>query len=235
MMASRSKAPAKATGSKAKAGAKAPAKPEPTSNSACVILPPSDLCDAIQEIRSANDTSFDRWPPHINLLWPFVPQTEFTESATKIAINSRFRSIRPFTVRLATFSFTRGSRYVHLNAEILDSNTGEPIPWPPVVTHGKRATEPQVPPIQTLFNALMEEFPGCERPFLDADGSPTQHFLPHLSVGQVEQTTIRDTVAALQASWTPIEFEVSELTFLARGGPNKPFHPILTVPLETAD
>lgn len=233
-MASKSKTPTKATGSKAKMSSKTAPKIEPTSNSACVIIPPIELCDAIQEIRSANDTSFDRWPPHINLLWPFVPQTEFADSAAKIAANTHFRSIQPFTIRLSTFSYTRGSRYVHLTAETLDPSTGEVIPWPPVHSHTKRAVEPPTPPIQTLFSSLMEEFPGCERPFLNADGSPSQHFLPHLSVGQVEQTTIKETVAALQANWTPIEFEVSELTFLARGGPNKPFHPILTVPLETA-
>lgn len=234
-MSARSKATAKASSSKSKAPSKAVPSIEPTSNSACVIIPPPELCDAIQEIRSANDTSFDRWPPHINLLWPFVPQTEFSDSVAKITQNSRFRSIRPFKIRLSTFSFTRGSRYVHLIADILDPTTTEPIPWPPVQSHTKSAVEPPTPAIQTLFSTLMEVFPGCERAFLDADGSPSQYFLPHLSVGQVEQATIRDTVRSLQENWTPIEFEVTELTFLARGGPNKPFHSILTVPLETGE
>jgi len=203
-----------------------------TSNSACVIIPPQDLWDRIQEIRGEHDTSFDRWPPHINLLWPFIPQSSFADAAQKISSNSKFLAIKPFTVRFSTFSFTRGSRYVHLVADILDQETREKLPWPPVFEKGKRKDATEITtPMQVLFQTLMELFPGCERPFLDHDGNPTEHFLPHLSVGQVEQKTIRDTVANLQSGWAPIEFEVTELTFLARAGPNKPFQTILTIPL----
>lgn len=200
-----------------------------TSNSACVIIPPLELWDAIQEIRSANDTSFDRWPPHVNLLWPFLPQTDFSAAAASIEGSAKFKALQPFRVRLSTFSFTQGSRYVHLIADCLDEN-GNVLPWPPVISKGRKK-EATSTPMQDLFSSLISLFPGCERPFLDATGAPTEYFLPHLSVGQVDQPTIRDTVQRLQANWTPIEFEVTELTFLARNGPNKAFQTILTVPL----
>jgi len=119
---------------------------------------------------------------------------------------------------------------VHLVAQCVNRETGEVYPWPPVQAKGKKK-EIITTPMQDLFVALMEQFPGCERPFLDEHGNPTEYFLPHLSVGQVEQTTIRDTVKTLQTGWTTIEFEVTELTFLARSGPNKPFQVIQTVPL----
>jgi poly(A) polymerase len=188
------------------------------------------MWDAIQEIRSSNDTSFDRWPPHINLLWPFIPQSQFASATTSIQSSSKFSSIQPFTVRLSRFSYTHGSRYIHLVADCVDPSSGSILPWPPVITKGKKK-EIVSTPIQDLFVALMEVFPGCERPFLDENGLPSEWFLPHLSVGQVDQATIRETVASLQSGWTPIEFEVNELTFLARSGPNKPFQSILTVPL----
>lgn len=120
---------------------------------------------------------------------------------------------------------------MHLIADVIDSETNEVIPWPPVQTPGRRNDNPTSTPLVDLFSVLMGIFPGCERPFLDADGSPTQHFLPHLSVGQVEQTTIKETVKTFQENWKPIEFEVTELTFLARAGPNKPFQTIFTVPI----
>ena len=121
---------------------------------------------------------------------------------------------------------------MHLMADILDRETKEKLHWPPVVEKGKRKDIVEVTtPMQDLFQALMNLFPGCERPFLDHDGNHTEYFLPHLSVGQVDQETIRDTVAHLQSHWTPIEFEVTELTLLARTGPNKPFQSILTIPL----
>jgi poly(A) polymerase len=189
-----------------------------------------DLWDSIQAIRSDNDTSFDRWPPHINLLWPFLPQTQFAEAEASITSSPRFSAIKPFTIRLSTFSYTLGSKYVHLIADIIDRNTGEPIPWPPIQTKGKQRIANPTTPMQDLFQTLITLFPGCERPFLNDDGSPSEHFIPHLSVGQFDQTTIKATVQSLQANWTPIEFEVTELSFLARAGPNKPFQTILTIP-----
>ena len=39
--------------------------------SAIVLLPTSDHWPLIDDYRQQFDPSFDRWPPHINLLWPF--------------------------------------------------------------------------------------------------------------------------------------------------------------------
>jgi hypothetical protein len=231
-MASKGKQAVKASSSASKSASSSSDSSSSTSNSACVIIPPMDLWDKIQEIRSANDTSFDRWPPHINLLWPFLPQTQFNDAHVKVASNPKFKRVTPFTVRLSTFSFTQGSKYLHWVADIIDPNTGDKMPWPPVQLKGKRKEAVITTPMQDLFQLLMELFPGCERPFLDEHGNPSEYFLPHMSVGQVDQPTIRDTISQLQSNWAPIEFQVTEIAFLARAGPNKPFQTILTVPLE---
>lgn len=232
-MASKQKGAAKASGKGSKATASSSSSSTATTNSACVIIPPHDLWDAIQAIRSANDTSFDRWPPHINILWPFLPQTQFSEVEASIASSTKFQNLRPFTVRLSTFTYTRGSKYVHLVADIIDGNTREKMPWPPVQAKGKRDQEITTPMIE-LFNTMMGLFPGCERPFNDESGNPSEYFLPHLSVGQFDQNTIKESVRSLQEHWTPIEFEVTEIVLMARSGPNKPFQTISTIPLNNS-
>ena len=56
--------------------------------------------DKIQEIRIFRDKSFVRWPPHINLLYPFYEDTgnSFEEWAGVLA--AAVRSISPFKVAL---------------------------------------------------------------------------------------------------------------------------------------
>lgn len=44
---------------------------------AVAILPDITLCTDIQLIRQKHDPAFDRWPPHINFLFPFIPENEF--------------------------------------------------------------------------------------------------------------------------------------------------------------
>lgn len=44
--------------------------------SALVILPTKDRWDLIEPFRQQFDPSFNRWPPHFNLLWPFYDLTD---------------------------------------------------------------------------------------------------------------------------------------------------------------
>lgn len=46
-------------------------------HTALVIIPPSELCSKIQSIRKIYDSAYDRWMPHINLCFPFIPTDEF--------------------------------------------------------------------------------------------------------------------------------------------------------------
>lgn len=39
------------------------------------IIPPLAVQQAVQRIRCFQDKSFVRWPPHINLLYPFIEDT----------------------------------------------------------------------------------------------------------------------------------------------------------------
>ncbi len=53
--------------------------------SALALLPPTELCEQIENVRKAHDKAFERWPPHINLLFPFIPEM-YMEQAVPLGI-----------------------------------------------------------------------------------------------------------------------------------------------------
>ena len=52
-----------------------------THKTALCLVPPRRVWDAIQEVRVRYDKSFARWPPHVNLLYPFCEPEHFEEAA----------------------------------------------------------------------------------------------------------------------------------------------------------
>jgi 2'-5' RNA ligase len=70
----------------------------PTARTALAWIPPRELWPTINELRERYDPQSERWPPHVNVLFGFVPEYEFeraipllTEAAAQVA---------PFKVRL---------------------------------------------------------------------------------------------------------------------------------------
>ncbi|CAM4891747.1 unnamed protein product [Rotaria socialis] len=57
--------------------------------SAVAILPTLNTWPLIDPYRQQYDPSFDRWPPHINLLWPFFDLTDCEEDQENILLQLR--------------------------------------------------------------------------------------------------------------------------------------------------
>lgn len=148
-----------------------------THKAALAILPPSSIISPIEAVRRIHDRHFERWPPHINLLYPFLArETEGIQSHLHAESNDAFsppskddihlrirravKSIKPFDVALSAdpagvFSHTKRSKTVWLG--------------------------PSTERVQQLQAALQAEFAEC-----NADQRP---FTPHLSVGQARSDT----------------------------------------------
>ncbi|KAF2124757.1 hypothetical protein P153DRAFT_252649, partial [Dothidotthia symphoricarpi CBS 119687] len=135
--------------------------------SALALLPPSSITPPIEAVRRVHDKHFARWPPHLNLIYPFLASpSQTTEQGNesgpprlkeeiRVRIEKVTKNIQPFHVSLnadppGTFSRSKRSQTVWLG--------------------------PSTQSVQQLHAALQTEFTDC-----DSDQRP---FTPHLSVGQ---------------------------------------------------
>jgi 2'-5' RNA ligase len=135
--------------------------------SALALLPPANITAPIEAVRRVHDRHFDRWPPHINLLYPFLASPSNTTVHGEENPAPRLREDIRARIQRAAKSIS--SFHVSLHADTAG-----------VFSHSRKSKTvwlgPSTQNIQTLQAALQAEFAEC-----DADKRP---FTPHLSVGQ---------------------------------------------------
>lgn len=157
-------------------------------NSAVVIIPPKELWAPIQEIRKIYDRGYNRWMPHITLLYPFRPKTEyitfeqlFTETCEKI---------HPFELSLREFKY---------------------------FSHGRQNYTIWLDPrpadlIVNLQAEILKLVPDCNDVNKYKNG-----FKPHLSVGQLKgKQKLLDIIPKLQKNWKVIKFILNKIYFISR-------------------
>jgi RNA 2',3'-cyclic 3'-phosphodiesterase len=173
-----------------------------THHTAVVVVPPRHLWDPIQAIRRRYDRHFERWMPHLTLLYPFRPQGMF--DAARPDLERACASVDRFPATLRELRFFAHGR---------DRFTL----W--------LAPEPAAPLAQ-LHSALHARFPDC-----DDVSSHGSGFVPHLSLGQAAgRAELEARLSELRALWNPSTFEVASVALLFRQG-DHPFEVDGTVSL----
>ena len=179
----------------------------PIYQSAIVIIPPDNVLPAIQEIRQKYDARFERWMPHITLIYGFLPESYFDE-AIKI-ISPALSKLEPFTVTLTEYgTFTHRKNCTA---------------WlRPVVEQTRHETR-HVASLHELQTVLQNLFPQCD----EQSKKSGTGFTPHLSVGQFPNL---ETAHSMLPQWRPVSFTVNSVALISRRG-DKPFEIRHIIPL----
>ncbi|HEY3448770.1 MAG TPA: poly(A) polymerase [Myxococcales bacterium] len=173
----------------------------PVHTSALVLLPPPEAWPAIQDIRRVHDRHFERWMPHVNLLYGFVAEAQLPEAAERVA--RIVRGIEPFEVSLKDFG-------------TFDHRTRSTL-WLRPDTRPKGA-------LVDLQAALQQAFPRC-----DEQSKVGERFTPHLSLGQFPDSPTA-VAASRSFHFEPLRFQARELCLISRRG-DEPFEVGYRVPL----
>ncbi|MCY2986457.1 MAG: 2'-5' RNA ligase family protein [Planctomycetota bacterium] len=175
-----------------------------TYTTAIVVIPPAGVWPAIQAIRTKHDAKVRRWMPHITLMYPCVPMSEFSAAQERLGLACR--DLPAFGIELADFRTFR-------------HRGGNDTIW--------LAPKPEAGLIE--LQAVVQRAALGEQ---SASGR-RQSFQPHLSVGQVQgNIEIQRLVAELQAAWQPVRFSVTGISLIwRREPPNDVFQVAATVSL----
>eukprot|EP01061_Rhynchopus_euleeides_P019252 TRINITY_DN31656_c0_g1_i3.p1 TRINITY_DN31656_c0_g1~~TRINITY_DN31656_c0_g1_i3.p1 ORF type:complete len:312 (+),score=114.29 TRINITY_DN31656_c0_g1_i3:226-1161(+) len=172
--------------------------------SSLIIMPPISLWEPIQALRREHDPAYERWMPHINMVWPF---SRHQQPVCAMALREQLKRFPPFDVYFLDFDvFDKGSKKSGVLYLKPTTKDGKPVPQ-----------------LAELRKLALQSFPDLTP---DDDDEP---FTPHLTVGKMSQCSIRKVREAAQ--WQPIKFRVAEVFIILRIDSITPFTVQQAIPL----
>jgi 2'-5' RNA ligase len=155
----------------------------------------------IQELRLVHDRQFERWPPHVNILYPFVPRSSFPAVAAALAC--ALEATPPFETTISALHAFKHKKSV--TAWLDPAGKGAAASW------------------EAVHAAVLGAVPHCDANVRRGG------FVPHLTVAQPsgakELAGLEASVgAALRgAAMPPLRVPVAELCLISRAGSESPF------------
>eukprot|EP01041_Mallomonas_annulata_P012938 gene12938-27301_t len=168
----------------------------------CLVPPPHSVCwETISELRRAlRDKGFYRWPPHINLIYPFIDPSQCSSILPSMA--DSLKDIEPFEIILNEFSMfgsdSRGILYLNPTTacDTTDTNT-----------------------ITSIHTALTNSLYSSQTtPTKIHTPHTIKPFIPHMTVSHFPNLQSAAVAAEQFRPWTPLRFLVDKVYVLERRG-----------------
>jgi len=171
-------------------------------NTAVVIIPPENIWGSIQKIRKKYDRHIDRWMPHITMLYPFYPQSEFSWIIKKFS-EIKFGSFEIMFEKYDYFHHKKENYTLWLKPEPSDK-------------------------IIELQKKLLEYVPECDDVNNFKTGF-TPHLSVGQIKGKLNLHSVKKE---LEYNWEPLSFIVKDIALIWRNkeNPRDPFKVIEKVP-----
>ncbi|KAK8080002.1 endonuclease/Exonuclease/phosphatase [Apiospora hydei] len=160
-------------------------------DTALCIIPPRHLWPSLDSLRSLYDKAHERWPPHINLAYPFVKAGSLPQAAAQISDRLRSRNAGPDSGALPISLDVAGVfTHRHDNTIFIHDSSED---------HTKRLIDTRAA-------------------ILDALGQTSEAYRMHLTIGQSEDVNSDLHKFLLQKAnlLPPMEWEAGELCILLR-------------------
>jgi 2'-5' RNA ligase len=172
-----------------------------TVQTALCIIPSENCCLAIDSVRRFADKAFPRWMPHINLIYPFLPEDSPALTAYFRKLQRYLSEVEPFDIILkdvGTFPQSDGPT-IHLRPEAGESSA-----------------------LTSLYAAVVGPYPVPQRkpfvPHLTIAQFPLPNDRDHGVLSGLNEKALMKHLS----SRFSLQFRVAEICFISRTG-NKPF------------
>jgi 2'-5' RNA ligase len=157
-----------------------------TTQTALCLIPPENVWEQIQSIRSIHDKAYPRWMPHINLIYPFTPEENFHN--IKSNLESILNRKKPFQIQFDQSSLDyfkqRGDECTY---------------------HLRPKNSTEIVELQKLIHNQLSNLIRNKRTFQ-----------AHLTLGQTTTSKISDVLMDIKAKWKTIEFTVDRVFMISR-------------------
>lgn len=205
----------------------------------CLVPPPSatNAWDRLTDARrECKDPGFFRWPPHANLLYPFLEpvidkesskskEEQLAEFRTQLSISlkSVASHCRPFDVVIDEFGTfggkSRGVLWAHPKSK-----------YPLLSGDGDSDDNMDEQPLITLQKILETHFPIC------TDQRKQGSFTPHITISHYANITdALEAKGRIEKNWVTTSFHVGEIYLLQRKGDDGQFKILASIPLGLDD
>ena len=198
----------------------------------CLVPPPSatKAWERLSHVRrKLKDPGFFRWPPHANLLYPFLEPSydkesdksreeqysEFREHLER-SLTSVAAQCKPFDIEIDTFGTfggkDRGVLWAHPKSKYAEGLAAD--------------CESDEEPLITLQTLLENHFPTC------TDQRKQGSFTPHMTLSHYANITdALEAKGRVESEWESTSFHVSEIYLLQRKGDEGQFKILAKIPM----
>ena len=159
-----------------------------THHTALCLIPPENVWEQIQSIRAVHDKAYPRWMPHINLIYPFAPESDF--DAVEGQIEEYLRIRKPIEVEFDSSSLDYFKQ------------KGQDCTF-----HLRPRVNRQLMELHETLKEVLINYVTSTRPFE-----------AHLTLGQTTTSRIADVMIELNAKWHTMNFVFNRVCMISRTG-----------------